>query len=322
MADRTTMAERRAGAEAGRRKRIGPLDYTRRWWLRLVVAFTFLTLYAPIVTLIAYSFNDSRRNIVWRGFTFKYYEKAWNNDGLFEAFVNSLSIAVVNTLISTILGVLVAIALWRFRFAGKAVYEGFMMLPIVIPEICMGVAMMAFFARIGWPTDWPWPLTLLNITISHIAFSFPFVAVIVRVIVVVIVCVIVRVMVVWHARILTEDKRLYHHRNGEGRHAHAAEVDVVEVPERDPVEHQHLGRDAELVFEERAQRLGDVGVQNHEQGLSLGQRARQRLDDAAGESGKTSVGRRSAPVERDRHVRVALDEIEAAEAVLDGDRDR
>ena len=115
MADRITMAEGRAGAEAGRRKRIGPLDYTRRWWLRLVVAFTFLTLYAPIVTLIAYSFNDSRRNIVWRGFTFKYYEKAWNNDSLFEAFVNSLSIALVNTLISTILGVLVAIALWRFR---------------------------------------------------------------------------------------------------------------------------------------------------------------------------------------------------------------
>ena len=124
-----------------------------------MVAFTFLTLYAPIVTLIAYSFNDSRRNIVWRGFTFKYYEKAWNNDSLFEAFVNSLSIAVVSTLISTILGVLVAIALWRFRFPGKAVYEGFMMLPIVIPEICMGVAMMAFFARIGWPTDWAWPLT-------------------------------------------------------------------------------------------------------------------------------------------------------------------
>lgn len=180
MVDRTAMAMGRNGVEARRRKRIGPLDYTRRWWLRLTVAFTFLMLYAPIVTLVAFSFNDSRRNIVWRGFTFKYYEKAWNNDSLFEAFINSLSIALVSTLISTILGVLVAIALWRFRFPGKAVYEGFMMLPIVIPEICMGVAMMAFFARIGWPTDWAWPLTLLNITIAHIAFSFPFVAVIVR----------------------------------------------------------------------------------------------------------------------------------------------
>jgi len=162
------------------RKAIGPLDYTRRWWLRLTIGTTFVLLYAPILALMAFSFNDSRRNIVWRGFTTKYYEKAWNNDSLIQAFVNSLTIAVINTVISTILGVLVAIALWRFRFPGKPAYEGFMALPIVIPEICMGVAMMAFFARIGWPTDLPWPLTLANITIAHIAFSFPFVAVTVR----------------------------------------------------------------------------------------------------------------------------------------------
>ena len=55
-----------------------------------------------------------------------------------------------------------------------------MALPIVIPEICMGVAMLAFFARIGWPTDLPWPLNLGNIIIAHIAFSFPFVAMVVR----------------------------------------------------------------------------------------------------------------------------------------------
>jgi spermidine/putrescine transport system permease protein len=55
-----------------------------------------------------------------------------------------------------------------------------MTLPIVIPEICMGVAMMAFFARIGWPSGMPWPLNLGAITIAHIAFSFPFVAIVVR----------------------------------------------------------------------------------------------------------------------------------------------
>ena len=163
-----------------RRKPIGPLDYCRRWWLQLIVAMTFVMLYLPIVTLIAFSFNDSKRNIVWRGFTFKYYEKAWNNDSLIDAFVNSLTIAVVNTALSTILGVLVAVLLWRFRFPAKAAYEGFMALPIVIPEICMGVAMMAFFARIGWPTDLVWPLSLSNIIIAHVAFSFPFVAIIVR----------------------------------------------------------------------------------------------------------------------------------------------
>ena len=163
-----------------RRPPIGPLDYGRRLWIRASLLATFVFLYAPIVTLMAFSFNDSRRNIVWRGFTWKYYEKAWNNDSLIEAFTNSLSIAFFSTVISTILGTMVAIMLWRFRFPFKGPYEGAMALPIVIPEICMGVAMLAFFARVGWPTGLPWPLNLSAITIAHISFSFPFVAVVVR----------------------------------------------------------------------------------------------------------------------------------------------
>ncbi|NIW04310.1 MAG: ABC transporter permease subunit [Gammaproteobacteria bacterium] len=159
---------------------IGPLDYSRRLWMRFALMTTFVFLYAPIVTLIAFSFNDSRRNIVWRGFTLKYYEKAWNNDGLIEAFVNSLTIALCNTLVSTVLGAMVALMLWRFRFPAKGSYEGALALPIVIPEICMGVAMLAFFARTGWPPGLPWPLNLGAITIAHISFSFPFVALIVR----------------------------------------------------------------------------------------------------------------------------------------------
>jgi len=163
-----------------RRSDIGPLDYARRWWMKLFVGAMFLMLYAPIVTLMIFSFNDSRRNIVWKGFSFKYYIKAWNNEGLIEAFTNSLTIAVISTVVSTVIGAMVALTLWRFRFPGKPAYEGFMALPIVVPEICMGVAMLVFFARIGWPSGMPWPLNLSSITIAHIAFSFPFVAVVVR----------------------------------------------------------------------------------------------------------------------------------------------
>ena len=148
--------------------------------MKLFVGLTFVLLYAPIITLMMFSFNDSRRNIVWKGFTFKYYIKAWNNDGLIEAFTNSLTIAIISTLVSTVIGTMVALTLWRFRFPGKPAYEGFMALPIVVPEICMGVAMLVFFARIGWPSGMPWPLNLSAITIAHIAFSFPFVAVVVR----------------------------------------------------------------------------------------------------------------------------------------------
>ncbi len=163
-----------------RRDPIGPLDYSRRLWLRLTFAAALLFLYAPIVTLVAFSFNDSRRNIVWRGFTLKYYDRALNNDGLIQAFGNSLTIALVSTLVSVVLGAMVALLLWRFRFPGKAPYEGAVALPIMIPEICMGVAMLVFFARLGWPSTLPWPLNLGKIIIAHISFSFPFVAMVVR----------------------------------------------------------------------------------------------------------------------------------------------
>lgn len=163
-----------------RRAQQEPLAYTSRWWMKLLLGTIFVLLYLPILQLMAFSFNDSKRNVVWEGFTFKYYAVAWNNPGLVEAFTNSITIAVLCTLFSTILGTMVALLLWRFRFPFKAAYEGFMALPIVIPEICMGVALLAFFARTGWPQDLPWPLNLSAITISHIAFSFPFVAVVVR----------------------------------------------------------------------------------------------------------------------------------------------
>ena len=162
------------------RRTLGPLEYGRKRWMQATMALSFLFLYAPIVILVIFSFNDSRRNIVWRGFTTKYYEKAWNNDGLIEAFTNSLTIAFFSTFASTALGAMVALMLWRFRFPAKAPFEATTALPIVIPEICMGVAMMAFFQRVGWPTGLPWPINLGAITIAHISFSFPFVAMIVR----------------------------------------------------------------------------------------------------------------------------------------------
>ena len=156
------------------------LSAWHRLQLRAFMGLFFLVLYAPIIALIAFSFNDSRRNIVWRGFTTKYYVKAWHNDGLFEAFLNSLTIAAANMLLGTLLGVTAAILLWRFRFPGKALMDGTLALPIVIPEICMGVAMLVFFNALKWPVDLPWPLNLGNIIIAHVTFTFPFVAVIVR----------------------------------------------------------------------------------------------------------------------------------------------
>ncbi|MBT4355383.1 MAG: ABC transporter permease [Rhodospirillaceae bacterium] len=156
------------------------LDYFYQWWFKVILCVTFIFLYAPILVLIIFSFNDSRRNITWRGFTFKYYEKAALNDGLIDAFINSLTIGIFNTLGSLILGILTALLLWRFRFPFKALYEGIILLPVVMPEICIGVALLVFFNQIGWANNLPWPLSLSKITFAHILFSFPFVAIIIR----------------------------------------------------------------------------------------------------------------------------------------------
>lgn len=155
-------------------------NYAESLSVRFVFISVLVFLYAPLFTLIAFSFNDSRRNIVWKGFTTKYYEKAAANTGLIEAFTNSLVIAFITTIVAVILGAMVGMCLWRFRFRFKPLFESVIVLPIVIPEICLGVAMLVFFSRAGWPADLAWPFNLGNIIIAHIMFCFPFVAIIVR----------------------------------------------------------------------------------------------------------------------------------------------
>ncbi len=161
----------------------GPLDYGNRLWLKTLFAAILFMLYVPIVTLVAFSFNTDKRGIVWRGFTLDNYVKAWNNDALIEAMTNSLVIALLATVISTVIGAMAALLLWRFSFPLKSAYEGFMALPIVIPEICMGVALLLFFINTGMMeavVATPWPINLSNIIIAHVAFCFPFVTVVVR----------------------------------------------------------------------------------------------------------------------------------------------
>ncbi len=167
-----------------RNSKAAPFDYARKWQLKLVFLLTTVFLYAPIIVLIIFSFNNSRRggNVVWRGFTTKYYEKAFANSQLVEAFINSLTIAVVTTILSVILGTMTAILLWRFRFPFKPAVEGVVSLPIVIPEICMGVSLAMFFSQMGWLAtgDLVWPFNLVNITVAHTTFAFPFTAMVIR----------------------------------------------------------------------------------------------------------------------------------------------
>lgn len=161
--------------------RRAPLEYNRMWQMKLWLLAVFIFLYAPLVALVAFSFNDSKRNIVWQGFTLDYYRKLFRNEDLLIAFANSLTIAFFATIISLFIGALAGVLLWRYRFFGKTAVEGAFTLPIVVPEICMGVSMLLFFTRVlPWPNDLFWPLNLGSIIIAHVSFCFPFVALVVR----------------------------------------------------------------------------------------------------------------------------------------------
>ncbi len=164
-----------------------PLDYLGTPAMKAWLGAVFFFLYTPLFVLILFSFNDSKANIVWKGFTLKWYVKAFENDQLREALFNSLLIAGATTVISLVIGSLMAFMFWRFKFPFKGTLESGMNLPIVVPEICFGVAVLLFFAKlneflekIGFPTDLPYPLNLTQIIIAHVAFAFPFVAIVVR----------------------------------------------------------------------------------------------------------------------------------------------
>ena len=125
--------------------RAAPLEYTRRLSLRLWVGGVLLFLYTPLLALMIFSFNDSKYAVVWKGLSVRHYVKFFQDEDLMLAFGNSLTIAMFSTVASLFLGIISGVLMWRFRFPLKGVVEGSLSLPIVVPEICMGVAMLIFF---------------------------------------------------------------------------------------------------------------------------------------------------------------------------------
>lgn len=113
-------------------------------------------LYAPVIVMIRYSFNDSRTNVVWQGFTTKYYVKLFQDPALWEIFFVTLFIAVCVTLLGTVIGTLGAVGFARVRFPGKRIIEDFIYFPLVLPEIVLGIALLLLFnfngIRLGIPT--------------------------------------------------------------------------------------------------------------------------------------------------------------------------
>ncbi len=144
----------------------------------LLTAFAvlvYLFLFAPIVVLIVFSFNDSRRTFVWRGFTIDWYLKLLSDEDLIAAVGVTIQIAVVAVLVSTILGALLGLGLARLRFRGRGATETLLLLPMVTPEIVMGLSLLLFFVALFDVRG-----SFAQLSVAHITFCVSFVAVTVR----------------------------------------------------------------------------------------------------------------------------------------------
>ena len=117
-------------------------------WLTAFAVAIYAFLFAPIVVLIIFSFNNSRRTFVWRGFTLDWYPRLFENDDLLDALRITMEVAVVAVIVSTILGSLLGLGLARLRFRGSGATETLLLLPMVTPEIIMGISLLIFFFQL------------------------------------------------------------------------------------------------------------------------------------------------------------------------------
>ncbi|MGE5407415.1 MAG: ABC transporter permease [Syntrophothermus sp.] len=155
----------------------------RAWrWLRehavnIVAALVVVYLLIPIAVIFIFSFNNptGRYNYTWVGFTLEHWAHAFSREDLTEALLTSLKLAVLATVISTIVGTMMAIALVRHQFLGRRMANFLIVIPMATPEIVMGAALLSFFLILGSPS-----LGFQTLLIAHVMFCISFVVVVVR----------------------------------------------------------------------------------------------------------------------------------------------
>jgi putrescine transport system permease protein len=151
-----------------------------RYLLWTMVATAMVFLYAPIVSIIVYSFNESQLVTVWSRFSTKWYVALWHDEQILKATRISLEVAVLSATGAVIMGTLAGYVLTRFgRFPGRTLFSGIVMAPLVMPEIIMGISLLLLFvgleAIFGWPKR-----DVQTIVMAHITFATAFVAVVVQ----------------------------------------------------------------------------------------------------------------------------------------------
>ena len=150
-------------------------------WLVGALALGYAFLYGPILSLVVYSFNESRLVTVWGGFSTKWYGALLNNDKLLDAALLSLKIAAASATGAMLLGTLCAIVLVRFgRFRGRFLFSAMTTAPLIMPEVITGLSLLLLFVSLQQITGWPDGRSALTIAIAHITFATAYVAIVVQ----------------------------------------------------------------------------------------------------------------------------------------------
>jgi spermidine/putrescine transport system permease protein len=143
---------------------------SRALWLAALLVYLFL--YLPLAVVVVYSFNDSRLNAEWVGFTWRWYAVLFEDEEMLQAALNSVLIALGASLVATVLGTMAGLAMHRYRVR---VLPFLVITPVAMPEILLGVSLLLFFIQVLHLT-----LGLVSVLIAHITFCVGFVAIVVR----------------------------------------------------------------------------------------------------------------------------------------------
>ena len=153
----------------------------RGWFLPIAAALGFAFLYAPIVSLVIFSFNESKLVTVWSGFSTKWYGELFADPQMLGAAWLSAQVAFVSASIALVLGTLCAVALVRFRkFRGRTLLAGTVSAPLVMPDVITGLSLLLLFVAMEAAIGWPAGRGLLTIIIAHSTFCMAYVVVVVQ----------------------------------------------------------------------------------------------------------------------------------------------
>lgn len=131
----------------------------------------YLFLFLPIFVIVTGSFNatTSKPYITWKGFTFDWYAKLFDNAVLLESFGTTLMIAGISTLLATAVGTMAAVGMYKYKFRGKGIINGLLYIPVVIPEIVLGISLLTLFSGTNIPRG------MLTLVLAHTTFAIPYV---------------------------------------------------------------------------------------------------------------------------------------------------